>query len=197
MIEGIPLPKGQASAAENLVRLPRAPALQPLHHRKHLLRWENQHVHMIRHHNPSMKFVKPLLNRPNQNRLGNQIRNPRVVHPYRPWLSRNRTLQPPGDKQTPSIGMKMRQLFSIFSHLKTSRRKSPSLHSCPYCPKNLLKCRAGGSARQRSPSMIRSFPIKSASPMRTQDAVCLHIDESNYAGNFLRSSRPKRPRFSH
>ena len=42
---------------------------------------ENQQMHMVRHHHPSSKFIEVPLAVPNQNRMGDKIRNARVIEP--------------------------------------------------------------------------------------------------------------------
>ena len=140
MIIRLILPKRLSGPTQDLVSSPRRRSFQPSHQHRCCDHWENQQVHVVRHHHPSTKIIEMPLASSHQNRVGDRIGNPRVLEPSRSrsargqnailsresvawrsvqsslWLGGKCPPKTPSEEQISTVRMVMRQSSSVFGH---------------------------------------------------------------------------------
>jgi hypothetical protein len=156
-VKTLVLPKRLPRKTQNAIPLPPRKSLQRAHNLRHRNPWRNQHMNVIRHHNPSVKLVLSSLTLPKSKRLHDHARHSRLfqiqrsapptvqqtVHyqkrlarSHRWWkhsVNRQTPIQPPSQKNRLSRPIAMRQSANMKADHKPSvsiPRKNSHQFSC-------------------------------------------------------------------
>ncbi len=121
-VPGFVLPERLASEAEDLIGSSSRRAFDPSHDFRKVGFRCDQKVHVVRHDDPGMQFVKGPLGFRGYDRIGDYFGDSRIRQvAYSGSCAsgsgrRNRSVQAPGEEQRSSVGLQMRQMSSVFRH---------------------------------------------------------------------------------